>query len=113
MAKKVGDMILCNNANNTDDEWFEHIIQGADKLSQWDENAPGEYEPLEIYQTYIITDEGASELYNHTQEIIGYNTTLDVFVWYITHFGTPWDGVELKYNEKAKHIYPSELVKLI
>lgn len=105
LAKKVGDMVLCNDVNKTDEYWYEHIIQG---INEDDGDMP------EIYQSYIITERGATELYNHTDEIIGYNPTLNVFVWHITHFGTPWNGVHTDYDEDAEHVWDlSEQIKHI
>ena len=47
----------------------------------------------EIYQYYIICDNGADFLQRYTNEIIYYIETLDIYVWGITHFGTSWDYV--------------------
>lgn len=114
LAKKVGDCILCNNVNNKTDEdgWYEHIVQGTEQPEDWNEAEDGEYELPEIYQTYIITEAGARELYNHTNETIGYNPELDLWLWYIHHFGTLWSGVHTDYNEEAETKWDMyELVK--
>ena len=114
LAKKVGDTILCNNINNTDEYYFEHFIQGGEQPEDWNEKEDGEWEMSEIYQSYIITERGASELINHTDEIVGYNPTLDVFVWHITHFGTGWDYVFTTYDDEAEHLFDlSDLTKHI
>lgn len=49
--------------------------------------------PPEIYQYYIISDEGARILCEFTNEIVFYNEELDMYVWGVTHWGTGWDYV--------------------
>ena len=49
--------------------------------------------PPEIYQYYIISDEGASILCELTNEFVFYNEELDMYVWGVTHYGTGWDYV--------------------
>lgn len=47
----------------------------------------------EIFQYYIISDNGAEILKNYTNEILFYNEELDMYVWGVTHWGTSWDYV--------------------
>lgn len=47
----------------------------------------------EIFQYYIISDNGAEILKEYTDEIVMYNTELDMYVWGVTHYGTSWDYV--------------------
>ena len=47
----------------------------------------------EIYQTFAITPEGARLLFNHTDQLISYSETLDLFFWHISHWGTGWTHV--------------------
>lgn len=49
--------------------------------------------PAEIYQTYIISEAGADILKDYTNEIVYYNSYLDMYVWGVTHFGTSWNYV--------------------
>ena len=46
----------------------------------------------EIYQYYIVTDNGA-EILKEINEIVFYNEELDMYVWGVTHFGTAWSYV--------------------
>lgn len=46
----------------------------------------------EIYQYYIVSDNGA-EILKEINEIVFYNETLDMYVWGVTHWGTSWDYV--------------------
>lgn len=54
----------------------------------------------EIFQYYIISDNGAEILKAWTNEIIFYNEELDMYVWGVTHWGTSWDYVltDIKLN---------------
>lgn len=47
----------------------------------------------EIFQWYIISDNGASILKDYTNEIVYYNSELDMYLWGVTHWGTSWDYV--------------------
>ena len=47
----------------------------------------------EVYQWYIISDNGASILKDWTNEIVYYNDELDLYLWGVTHYGTSWDYV--------------------
>ena len=47
----------------------------------------------DIYQYYIISDNGAELLKDWTDEIVFYNEELDMYVWGVTHWGTGWDYV--------------------
>ena len=54
----------------------------------------------EIFQYFIISDNGAEILKDYTDEIVFYNETLDMYVWGVTHWGTSWDYVltDIKLN---------------
>lgn len=47
----------------------------------------------EVYQWYIISNNGASILKDWTNEIVYYNDELDLYLWGVTHYGTSWDYV--------------------
>lgn len=46
----------------------------------------------EIFQFYIVSDNGA-EILQEINEIVFYNSALDVHLWGVTHWGTSWDYV--------------------
>ena len=46
----------------------------------------------EIYQYYIVSDNGARIL-EEFNEIVFYNEELDMYLWGVTHYGTSWDYV--------------------
>lgn len=47
----------------------------------------------EIFQWYIISENGADILKEYTDELVFYNYELDLYLWGVTHFGTGWDYV--------------------
>lgn len=60
---------------------------------------------FEIFQYFIISDDGAKILKDWTDEIVFYNEALDMYVWGVTHYGTDWDliltDIELNCDEAA------------
>ena len=62
-------------------------------------------EQPEIYQYYIISDNGADILKRFTDEIVYYIPVLDIYIWGITHWGTSWDYVltNIKIEEDSEN----------
>ena len=56
----------------------------------------------EIFQYYIISNNGAEILKDYTDEIVYYIPVLDIYIWGVTHYGTAWDYVltNIKIDEK-------------
>jgi len=103
--KYVRNAVLFNNLPSVDENWvFGFIVSPMlqnkiDKEQEENEN-DDDSEPVSvydyadsIYQTYMIDDMSALDLYNHTSEIISYSEKLDAFFWHVCHYGTSWDGV--------------------
>lgn len=63
------------------------IDELQNKIDELQDNEP------EIFQYYIISEEGADILKHDTNEIVFYNDELDMYVWGVTHWGTSWDYV--------------------
>jgi len=83
------DLITVESTADQDDETTAKI----EKLRARKEDLEYEQdEPAEIFQYYIVSDNGASILEEYN-EIVFYNETLDMYVWGVTHFGTSWDYV--------------------
>lgn len=77
-----------------DEEQYNNIQEQIDDLQeQIDELNREQDEQPEIYQYYIISDNGYNTLKYHTNEIIYYIPVLDIYVWGVTHCGTSWDYV--------------------
>lgn len=102
LARRVGDCVLNNSImselsadyefelfNGEDTYCYKH--EDKEECAKDDTNC--DYESVEIYQTYIISQSSAEYLRRKTSEIVYYNEKLDIYLWGITHFGTGWDGV--------------------
>lgn len=85
LSKIVGDCVLNNNVYQYAGYENWELESGAE------EDEDGDYR--EIYQYYIITDDGARFLEDYTDEIVFYHEELDMYLWGITHWGTSWDYV--------------------
>ena len=72
------------------DDWEQ--ISGFDNDTEDSDDEYTEYEPAEIFQFYIVDDNGA-EILQEIDEIVFYNSALDVYLWGVTHWGTSWDYV--------------------
>lgn len=57
---------------------------------EWEQH---ESENPEIYQYYIVSDNGADIIKQYTNDPLYYIEFLDVYVWGVTHWGTSWDYV--------------------
>lgn len=73
-------------------------IMGATGWENWELENGTDYneetdESAEVFQYYIISDAGAEILKDYTDEIIYYNSNLDMYVWGVTHYGTSWNYV--------------------
>lgn len=69
----------------------EKIEELENRLEEIDELNDSHY--AEIFQYYIIDENGAEILKDYTDEIVMYNAELDMYVWCVTHWGTSWDYV--------------------
>lgn len=70
------------------------IISKTSDIGYWDCVSGNEYDEetdtyADIYQYYIVSDNGA-EILQEIGEIVYYNETLDMYVWGVTHYGTAW-----------------------
>ena len=83
LFKEVEDPTTEKEIENQIDQLQEQI----NSLEYEQENNP------EIYQYYIISDNGAEILQTWTNEIVYYIDYLDIYVWGVTHLGTSWDYV--------------------
>lgn len=80
------------NLESYDSEIAEEIERLEAEKEQL-ENEAVSLENAEIFQYFIIDGNGADILQHWTNEIVFYNSELDMYVWGITHFGTAWDYV--------------------
>lgn len=83
---KSFDAVLNNDIiNKTYDIGYWELVSGCD----YDEETESY---TDIYQYYIVSDEGARIL-DDCNEIVFYNEELNMYVWGVTHWGTSWDYV--------------------
>lgn len=47
----------------------------------------------DIFQYFIVSDQGAEMIKQYTDDPLFYNENLDMYVWGVTHCGTSWDYV--------------------
>lgn len=66
----------------------------------WADEYQEEYN--EYYQYYIIEPEFAGVLEEFTNETVWYNEELDLYVWGVQHWGTPWNGVYTEIEVKVQ-----------
>ena len=83
--EKIEELEERQSELDEDSEEFEELQSEIDEL-----NDP-HYE--EIFQYFIIDDNGADILKRETNEIVLYNAELDMYVWCVTHWGTSWNYV--------------------
>jgi len=69
------------------DRAIEELQEQIDELEREQDEQP------EIYQYFIISDNGAEILKDYTNEIVYYIPSLDIYIWGVTHWGTSWDYV--------------------
>ncbi len=102
LARRVGDCILNNTIHSETSEHYGYDLFSGDDIKCYKHETKEECkkdsdacecEHREIYQEYIITENGADYLKRNTSEIVYYCQSLDLYLWGITHFGTSWDGV--------------------
>lgn len=83
---KAFDAVLANDiiteTNYIVGEW--EVVNGYENDEDYDK---------EIFQYFIIDENGADILQEYTDEIVFYNDRLNMYVWGVTHLGTAWDYV--------------------
>lgn len=67
-------------------EEIEELENEIEELESEQDNTP------EIYQFYIVDDNGARIL-EEFNEIVFYCSEIDMYIWGVTHYGTSWDYV--------------------
>ena len=91
--------VLCNDITKLFFTEINGVYQEVELYNgtDYDENDDYYYD---IYQYFIIDRNGVDILETNTDEIIYYLPELDIYVWGVTHWGTPWSGVntDIKIN---------------
>lgn len=85
---KAFDAVLNNNIFNMGwnigSGW--ELVNGSDYDKENDEY-------IEVFQWFIVSDNGAQMIQDYTDEILYYHEELDIYLWGVTHWGTSWDYV--------------------
>lgn len=85
---KAFDAVLNNNIMekgwSIGNGW--ELINGSDYDEENDEYT-------DVFQWFIVSDEGAKIIQDYTNEILYYHEELDIYLWGVTHWGTSWDYV--------------------
>lgn len=78
--------------NNLEKE-YNDIVRKIEELQE-------EENDQEIFQYYIVSDQGAEIIRDYTNDPLFYNEYLDMYVWGVTHYGTAWNYVltDIKLN---------------
>ena len=84
---ELGGLSICIEKRTQLEERLEEIENEVYELEAEQDEQP------EIFQYFIISDQGAEILEDYTNEIVFYNRELDMYVWGVTHWGTSWDYV--------------------
>lgn len=105
LARRIGDCVLNNTIQSElAGEYDFKLFTGEDSYCykhetpeecKADDYTHCDHEYLDIYQTYIITQNSAEYLRDYTSEIVHHCDKLDLYLWGVTHYGTSWDGVYL------------------
>lgn len=87
-AEELEDTITLDTDDDYDMETIKKVQEIEDQIAELER----EQEESEIFQYYIVSDNGA-EILKEADEIVFYNEELDMYVWGVTHYGTAWDYV--------------------
>lgn len=97
-------LLLCNDIVKVDYDLYANLESGelwhyydAEGNEVEEDDDYETEEGVDIYQYYLIDDQTAHDLQDHTDEIIMYSEMLDLYVLGVTHFGTMWCGVDAEY----------------
>lgn len=88
----------CEDTDEGDIE-KEELENQIEEIKEKISDLENEYTGVEIFQYYIVSDQGA-EILKEINEIVFYNETLDMYVWGVTHWGISWAYVltDIKLN---------------
>lgn len=63
-----------------------------EEIEEEKEELENSYEK-EVFQWFIVSDNGAQLIKEFTNDPLYYNSELDIYFWGVTHYGTSWDYV--------------------
>ena len=86
LQEQIDELEAMDEITEEAQEQIDNLQEELDKL----ENE--QYSTGEIYQYFIVSDNGASILKDYN-EIVFYCEAVDMYIWGVTHWGTSWDYV--------------------
>lgn len=89
---KCFDAVLCNDITKLFYSSINNEYNEVELYNGSDYNEEDDYY-YDIFQYFIIDNNGAEILKDCTDEIVYYIPVLDMYVWGVTHCGTSWDYV--------------------
>lgn len=101
--RKQIDVLAETMQNAYDDAHVQYLQEQIDKIQEQIDELENEQDyPPEIYQYFIVSDNGAQLIQKYTNDPLLYIPVLDCYVWGITHFGTSWSHVltDIKIKEE-------------
>lgn len=76
------------------DDEFKAIEEEIEELETRIEELQNQQDyPPEVFQWFIVGENGADIIKEYTDDPLYYNEELDMYLWGITHFGTAWSCV--------------------
>ena len=95
------DLITADSTEEQDNATSEKIAELEDRIAELEEEQDGQGE---IFQYFIISSQGAEILESYTNELVFYNSDLDIYIWGVTHWGTSWSNVltDIKCNVESE-----------
>lgn len=102
LSRRVGSMVLNNSIHSWlgDVHEFEQVngdARFACGLTEDGHDAHCDdactFEEPEVYQEFIISERSAKLLQEYTHELVYHCEELSLYLWGVTHYGTPWNGV--------------------
>lgn len=92
LEEKIVELEDQITTDSTDEQGEQTSTQIRELKEQIEDLEREQDEPADVYQWYIVSDNGASIL-EEVNEIVYYNEDLDMYLWGVTHYGTGWDYV--------------------
>lgn len=75
------------------DDFTELSDEINEKNSQIEELQNQQDYPPEVFQWFIVSENGADIIKEYTDDPLYYNEELDMWLWGVTHYGTSWSYV--------------------
>lgn len=95
LSQKEEEQIDAEEAENDElfDKLFDECNQLENEIAELEEkknDLESEQDNMpEVFQWYIVSDQGA-EILKECNEVVYYNSVLDMYLWGVTHYGTAW-----------------------